>query len=215
MRVRLASIMGPRVVPSVAALYAFGQEPQWLMPNLGAALSQYAGPTLTTELITSTHATGDMRRLHAEIMAWVASRARALPAVGETQVECEFPLSAVFEAVTNALVHRDLRASGTLQIRLFPGRLEVWSPGSPSGLSESFEKYAARPGVSLPRNPTIALLARQFGLAQQLGRGLAVISETSRRECGHDASLEASKDGVTIVIPSMVRNDIWRTELTN
>lgn len=205
MRLRLASVMGQRVVPHLATIVAFGTEPQWLAPNLGVALAVYSGPTMTSEIRERLHLSGDLKTLHDRTMAAVDAHAnqiinQALP----TEVSMEFSRRAVFEAVSNALIHRDLRATGTVQVRLFPNRLEVWSPGPPSGLPENLESYITHPGVSLPRNPTLAVLARQLGLAEQLGRGLAVMAESVQREAGSRLEIRTSKEGVTVIIPSLV-----------
>ena len=41
----------------------------------------------------------------------------------------EIPEEAVGEAIVNALIHRNWHSSGSVEIRLFADRLEVWSPG--------------------------------------------------------------------------------------
>ena len=104
------------------------------------------------------------------------------------------------EAIANALIHRDLRASGTVAVRAYPGRLEIWSPGS-SALPAALSSYADRGGVSLPRNPLVASIARQLGIAHQLGRGLATIQHASREKHGQ-VSIDSSREGVMVTLRS-------------
>lgn len=202
MRLRLASFMGTRVVPSVAAVVAFGKEPQWLLPNLGVTLAAFSGTTMTSDVTVRRHLTGPFAALHRSCVDAIVDAARVVINHADGSEHMEFPVRAVREVISNALIHRDLRATGPVQIRVFPGRLEVYSPGPPSGLPESLEHYAVAPGVSLPRNPTLAVIARQLGLAEQLGRGLALIQNDSVTHTGIRAELRATKDGVTAIIPS-------------
>src|SRR6185436_16274051 len=73
----------------------------------------------------------------------------------------ELPSGAVTEAIVNALTHRDHASAGSVQVDLFPDRLEVRNPGElPPSLSADDLR---QPHVSIPRNP---LLAEPFFLAR-------------------------------------------------
>jgi len=64
------------------------------------------------------------------------------------------PAEAVREAVVNAAAHRDYRAAGSIDVRVFPDRLEVRNPGVlPEALSLS--QLRLEHG-SLLRNPLLA-----------------------------------------------------------
>ncbi len=202
-RLRLASLMGPRVVPHVAAILAFGREPQWLLPHTGIAFASYAGPSLSSEVLTRAHVSGTLSELHKTAVELIRTHSRAV--INQVDPEAsvsEFPAAAVFEAVANAIVHRDLRAPGSIQIRIFPGRLEIWSPGAANALPEPIENYLAGQGVSLARNPMIAVLARLEGMSEQLGRGLSVMKDSVERDTGGRVQIQSTKDGVTVTIPS-------------
>jgi ATP-dependent DNA helicase RecG len=202
-RLRLASLMGPRVVPHVAAILAFGREPQWLLPHTGIAFASYAGTSLSSEVLARAHLSGTLGALHKSAIDRIREHSRSV--INQVDPEAsvsEFPAAAVFEAVANAIVHRDLRAPGSIQIRLFPGRLEIWSPGSANALPEPIENYLAGQGVSLARNPMIAVLARLEGISEQLGRGLSVMKHSVERDTGGRVHVQSTKDGVTVTIPS-------------
>src|SRR5439155_392078 len=47
----------------------------------------------------------------------------------ERETVSEYPIPAIREAVTNAICHRDYASPGTVQIRIYNDRLEVWNPG--------------------------------------------------------------------------------------
>lgn len=66
----------------------------------------------------------------------------------------EYPLSAVREAVTNAVCHRDYTSTANVQLSVFDDRLEVWNPG---GLPENLTvDDLRRSHPSKPRNPLVA-----------------------------------------------------------
>ena len=72
----------------------------------------------------------------------------------EREIVPEYPDDAVREAITNALCHRDYASVGTVQVRIFEDRLEVWNPGVlPPDLSieDLYRQHA-----SYPRNPRLA-----------------------------------------------------------
>jgi ATP-dependent DNA helicase RecG len=81
----------------------------------------------------------------------------------------EYPLEAVREAVANALCHRDYAASGTVQIRVYDDRMEVWNPGMlpPELTVEAL--YQEHP--SRPRNRRLALALYRARLIEQWGTG--------------------------------------------
>lgn len=66
----------------------------------------------------------------------------------------ELPPDAVAEAIVNAIAHRDYHSNGSVEVRLFADRLEVWNPGTlPSNLSLE-DLTTDHP--SIPANPLIA-----------------------------------------------------------
>lgn len=200
---RLAGTMGSRVVPTVAALYAFGREPQWLLPQLGVIAARFGGTSIADEVVARADLVGPIPRLVSSVLEFVDEHSqRVINQVNPDNSPGEFPRVAVREAIVNAVVHRDLRAGGVVTVRMFEGRLEVWSPGPASGLPEPIEAYVSRGGVSLPRNPLTALLARKIGLVEQLGRGLALMHRTVHNETSGEVHVRGTKDGVLVTIPS-------------
>ncbi|MFO8108950.1 MAG: ATP-binding protein [Thermoplasmata archaeon] len=93
----------------------------------------------------------------------------------ERQEKWEYPLDAVREAITNAVVHRDYQSTSNVQIRIFDDRIEVWNPGTlPEGWTVDTLKEEHE---SKPFNP---LLARMFFLIKYIekwGRGTIDIAE--------------------------------------
>ena len=198
---RLAGPMGTRSVPTHAGIYLFGTLPQLLMPGWGLQLANFQGTSLTTPLLSTCEATGPLDVLFASAWDWIERQSKVLPALfGDPQPELEFDAESVKEALANALIHRDLRATGTVAVHLFCDRLSIWSPG-PCALSQPLSSYAQRPegAPSMPRNPLVARLAQAMGLCQRLGRGVAMMGRADQRR---PVTLEDSREGVLVTIPS-------------
>lgn len=52
------------------------------------------------------------------------------------EVKHEIPIEAVTEVIVNALTHRSYESNGSVQVELYPDRLEIWNPGQlPYGLT--------------------------------------------------------------------------------
>jgi len=93
----------------------------------------------------------------------------------------QYPEKAIREALVNAFCHRDYTVTSNIQVRIFDGFLEVWSPGLlPDGVSVEMLKGKHE---SKPRNPKIADVLHRAGLAEQWGTGTNRMIEDAT-ECG-------------------------------
>lgn len=91
-----------------------------------------------------------------------------LPSGQQIAIE-DFPELAVREAVANAVIHRDYHLAASVIIEHSPEVFAVVSPG-PLVSGVTAENILTHP--SKPRNPLLARVIRQFGLAEEVGRGV-------------------------------------------
>jgi len=86
----------------------------------------------------------------------------------------EYPLTALREAVINAVIHRNYFDAAEIRIFIFPDRIEIRNPGSfPPGISVDNPEHK-------PRNPQIAQFFYDLGLTEKYGSGIQkIIRETS------------------------------------
>lgn len=200
---RIAAAMGTRIVPTVAGLYLFGREPQWLLPQLSVVAVRISGFDIADDVWERQDLSGPLPALVDDGLDFVRRLGRRIVnQINPEESAPEFPIEAVREGLVNALVHRDLRAGGPVALRLFEDRLEIWNPGSASGLPRELADYMRQGGISLTRNPLIAVLTRKLGYAEQLGRGLPVIRDVVRDQMQGEAQIVSSKEGVLLTIPS-------------
>ncbi|GHU27199.1 ATPase AAA [Betaproteobacteria bacterium] len=106
----------------------------------------------------------------------------------------QFDMLAVFEAVTNAVAHRDYSMAGAkVRLRLFDDRLELFSPGMLSNTmtteSLPFRQAARNEALTslLARCPVVdddALAAHRQHIMDKRGEGVSIILEMSERLSG-------------------------------
>ena len=87
----------------------------------------------------------------------------------QVDVQYDLPIKAVTEAIVNAVAHRDYTSNASVQVMLFPDRLEVLNPGRlPVGLTIEKLYHAHR---SIPANPLLAESLYLFGTIERMGTG--------------------------------------------
>jgi len=87
----------------------------------------------------------------------------------ERETVPEYPDEAVREAVLNAICHRDYTSTGTVQVRIYDDRLEVWNPGKlHPGLTIEALYHQHQ---SYPRNPLVAHAFYRARLIEHWGTG--------------------------------------------
>ena len=105
-----------------------------------------------------------------------------------------FPVSAVREAVVNAVAHRDYAREGTdIEVSLYADRLEVISPGR---LLSRVTVDKMREGVvRAARNALIKEILRDYGYVERYGRGVRNrIIDSMRRHNGTEPDLLEEDD---------------------
>lgn len=100
----------------------------------------------------------------------------------------QYSLRAVFEAVVNAVAHRDYSmASSRIRLHLFADRLELYSPGAlPNSLS-----IESMSSVSIPRNEVISSLFSRYFPVREPGLSREFLMD--RRGAGVDILLKESE----------------------
>lgn len=90
----------------------------------------------------------------------------------------EYPMRALREAITNAVMHRDyFEAGANVFVEIYDDRIEISNPGGlPKGLSR--EELGTR---SVRRNPLIADLLHRIAFIEKAGTGIRRMIEDARK----------------------------------
>lgn len=155
-----------------AALLLFAKDTQHWFTSSHIKCAQFYGTKVQKPLLSQQIYTGSVFDLVDQAFAFVMSRIDhrvSDHARGAADVQAEIPPMAVFEAIVNAVVHRDYTDNGSVQVMLFQDRLEVWSPGRmPAALTIEQLHTIHR---SIPVNPLLADVVYMSGYVEQLGTG--------------------------------------------
>lgn len=164
-------LLSEAAVPCHGAVLLFARNPQQFIPEAQLKCARFAG-TSSVEFLDERTLDGTLLHQLDEALAFVARNThQALRITGRParEVVPEYPAEAVREALVNALCHRDYASTGTVQVRIYDDRLEVWNPGRlPPELS--IEKlHHAHP--SRPHNPRLAQALYRARVIEHWGTG--------------------------------------------
>ncbi|MEM6786665.1 MAG: ATP-binding protein [Myxococcota bacterium] len=218
-RLGLLGRTGSRLAPTPVGLLCFGRRPQLVAPAWGVSAVHICGRNIADEIASVAQLEGDVGALIEGACDFVRRHAlggggtpegtpRAADAPPGASPEAdlgartprEYAEEAVREAITNALVHRDLRKPGRVGLHLYDDRLEVWSPGGVPEALGDLDEALARGGVSMPRNPVLCSVAQARGWMRLLGRGLATITRAARDQ--NRIEVRVTPRGVGVTFPS-------------
>ena len=198
---------------TVAGVLLCTQTPERWLPNATIAATRYRGTDRTSSQVDAQEIAGPLHRQIADAVTFAVRNmlvaARKVPARIDMP---QYSEKAIFEAVVNAVVHRDyaVRAS-RIRLSMFSDRLEIQSPGAlPNTLT--LEGMALR---QAPRNQVIASAMGRMAVGEirgsadrryfmeRRGDGVPAILRETRELCGRPPEYRLI-DGaeVLLVIPA-------------
>jgi ATP-dependent DNA helicase RecG len=86
-----------------------------------------------------------------------------------------YPHTPVREAILNSIMHSDFGAKTSIQIKVYPDRMEISNCGSPPEgwtVETLLRSHTSRPG-----NPSIASVFHRAGMVEKFGRGIQTIMD--------------------------------------
>ncbi len=156
-----------------ACLLLFGKSPQKFFPTSEVKCVQFYTNTISKPLASYQVFHGSLFEMIDNAVSFVMSHIDAR--VGErnkraeVDIDFELPLKSVTESIVNSICHRDYTSNGSVQVMLFPNRLEIWNPGRlPLGITTA---QLSLPHTSIPANPVLANPLYLAGYIERLGTG--------------------------------------------
>lgn len=174
--------------PTVTGVLLFARNPQAFLPQSGLTFVKFVGTLLRSETGQPGYGRreeigGPLARIIQRTWEVVGEEMRIGAVVTglERQERTEYPVSAVREALVNAVAHRDYRLGGRrIEVRMFADRMEIISPGGLPGyitVDNIVEEHFSR-------NPRIVASLYQWGYIEELGLGVDLMIEEMVR-AGH------------------------------
>ncbi len=174
--------------PTVTGVLMFARNPQAFLPQSGLTFVKFVGTLPRGETGQPGYGRreeigGPLARIIQRTWEVVGEEMRIGAVVTglEREERTEYPVSAVREALVNAVAHRDYRLGGRrIEVRMFSDRMEIISPGGLPGfitLDNIIEEHFSR-------NPRVVAGLYQWGYIEELGLGVDLMIEEMVR-AGH------------------------------
>jgi ATP-dependent DNA helicase RecG len=174
--------------PTVAGALLFARNPQAFLPQSGLTFVKFVGTLPRGESGQPGYGRreeigGPLARIIQRTWEVVGEEMRIGAVVTglEREERTEYPVSAVREALVNAVAHRDYRLGGRrIEVRMFADRMEITSPGGLPGfitVDNIIEEHFSR-------NPRLVSGLYQWGYIEELGLGVDLMIEDMVR-AGH------------------------------
>ena len=195
------------VRPTIAGVLMASPDPRRWLPNAYVQAVAYRGEAIRVESPTTAYqldafdATGPLERQVVDACRFVARNMKtaAFKHMGRTDLP-QYDMEAVFEALVNAVAHRDYSVHGSkVRLRLFEDRQELYSPGSiPNSLTieslpyrqsarnEALCSLLAR--CPIPDEPWLSTPRRH--MMERRGEGMPIILENSKTLSGREPKIE-------------------------
>ena len=179
---------------TVAGVLLCTRNPEQWLPNAGITATRYRGDDRASGQIDAQEIAGPLDRQIGDAVAFAVRNMRVAARKDPARVNLlQYSERALFEAIVNAVVHRDYSVRGSkIRLSMFEDRLEVQSPGSlPNNLTlESMEaRQATRNGALtsvLARMPVGGMSGsedRQY-IMERRGDGVPIILRETRELSG-------------------------------
>ena len=179
---------------TVAGVLLCTRHPEQWLPNARITATRYRGKDRTSGQIDAQEITGPLNRQITDAVAFAVRNMQVAARKEPARVNLpQYSDKALFEAVVNAVVHRDysIRAS-KIRLSMFEDRVEIQSPGSlPNNLT--IESMTARQATRnealtsilgrMPVGQTQGALDRQFFMERR-GDGVPIIQRETQGLCG-------------------------------
>jgi len=174
--------------PTIAGVLLFARNPQAFLPQSGLTFVKFVGRLPRGEAGQPGYGRreeigGPLARIIQRTWEVVGEEMRIGAVVTglEREERTEYPVSAVREALVNAVAHRDYRLGGRrIEVRMFTDRMEITSPGGLPG----FITIDNIVDEHFSRNPRLVSGLYQWGYIEELGLGVDLMIEEMVR-AGH------------------------------
>lgn len=167
--------------PTVSGILFFGQNPQRWLPDARISVARFKGTAMSGEFLDRKEIEGRIREQIAAAAAFLETHVAAPARVqGYQRVEGGIPAEVLREALMNAVMHRDYRASSQTRIFVFDDRVEFINPGA---LLNRLTLESIRiGGISQRRNPVICSLAARLRRQELYGMGVLTMIRRMREQ---------------------------------
>jgi len=159
--------------PTNACVLLFGKNPQDFFIQAEAKCIRFNGTDITADMLDFKDIEGDLFQQIDEVEKFIFRNIRLEAWLEDEKLERQekwaYPPKAIREALVNAIVHKDYRSKGNVQVRIYDDRIEFWNPGKlPKGWTTDTLKQEH---TSEPFNPLLFKMFFWVGEVDEVGSG--------------------------------------------
>ena len=160
-----------------AGILFFGEHPQKIFPNARLRIVKFKGNKITNPTLDTANCEGTIWEIINTAEDFIRKNIRLLGRRTEKSFrredKFEYPIKALREAITNAVIHRDYFETGDVRVFIFDDRIEIINPGRfPKGVTPRNPKHK-------PVNEILCQLIYDVGFIEKYGSGIYMMKELS------------------------------------
>lgn len=171
--------------PKVCTYLLFSDMPQKYIPWAVVKIGKFVGAEITYEKEIDGNLFDQVELAYSNVVSLIRKKVKIEQLKREEIFE--YPLGAIREAITNAIVHRDYSIRSPIYIKISENSIKIENPGGiPGGLE--VKDLLASPR-SILRNPKIANIFYIVGYIEKWGLGLKKIYEECLKNGNGDPTI--------------------------
>jgi len=188
-------------IPTITGILFFGKEPQKFIPEARVICANISGTDFGDTALEHQELKGTIPVMIIYVENFLKSNLKKLHQIKDFSPESEYeiPLTALREAVINAIAHRDYTISAPIRVILFADRIEIHSPGIlPNTVTVESMKVG---GSHVLRNPTIYNLLVKMKMVTDLGSGVRRMIKLIKEHTNKEVDLITTENEFIVKIP--------------
>jgi len=189
------------LTPTFTGILFFANNPQNFVSESRIVCANIEGTDISQTDLETKNLTGKISDIinNVEIFFKLSLRNKHRIKDFQPESEYEIPLTALREAIVNAIAHRDYTINAPIRVLIFTNRVEIRSPGRlPNTVTVESIKVG---GSHVLRNPTIYNMLLKMGLVTDLGSGVRRIIKLVKEHLNKDIEFENTENEFVIKIP--------------
>jgi ATP-dependent DNA helicase RecG len=194
-------LISDKKIPTITGILFFGKDPQKFIPQARIICAAIPGDDISIEPCDKKEITATVPNMIKNCESFFKIYLRQKHEIKDFEEEIleEIPMSALREAVVNAIAHRDYTISAPIRIIIFSDRVEIHSPGKlPNTVTIESMKVG---GSHVLRNPTIYNILAKMKMVTDSGSGVRRIIKLVKEHSNKDVNLIATDNEFIVNIP--------------
>ncbi len=188
-------------IPTITGILFFGKDPQKFLPESRIICANINGTDIGESSLEHKEISGTIPNILLNVENFFKNNLKERHNIKDflPEAEYEIPLTALREAVVNAIAHRDYTISAPIRIIIFTDRVEIHSPGKlPNTVTVESMKVG---GSHVLRNPTIYNILVKMKMVTDLGSGVRRMIKLVKEYTNNEVYLISTENEFIVRIP--------------